>query len=56
MTRTAWLAELTALTMRAARLPETKHPAYRALCAKIDRLIEHGLQHEFITIREAETL
>jgi hypothetical protein len=32
------------------------HPAYRAACAKIDRLIEQGLEYGFITTREAVTL
>ena len=56
MTREHWRKEFTALTLRAARLPDSKHPTVRTLHRKIDALIEQGFHNGYITTREAETL
>jgi hypothetical protein len=56
MTRQAWLSEVTHLIARVAKIDPLQaefHPAYRAALGKIDRLIEHGLQHEYLTPEEA---
>ena len=52
MTRQEWQEALYPLIARAAKLDPIAyeyHPAYRGLLNKIDRLIETGLQHEWIT-------
>jgi hypothetical protein len=59
MTRAEWQEALYPLIARAARLDPIAyeyHPAYRGLLNKITRLIEHGLEHEYITPEGAATL
>jgi hypothetical protein len=58
MTRSEWLDQIVPLISRTAGLAgqAQNHPAYRAACARVDRLIEHGLEHGFINEREAVTL
>lgn len=59
MTRTQWQDTLHARLAQAARFDPMKcanHPAYRALMAKIEDLIQFGLHREWITPEEASTL
>ena len=52
MTRQAWLAETAhqiAKVNKIDAMQAENHPAYRAALHRIDRLLEHGLQHEYIT-------
>lgn len=59
MSRQAWLAETASLIARTSKVDPAKagnHPAYKAALAKIDSLIEFGLQHEYIEIGEAARL
>lgn len=59
MTKSEWQSTLFPLIAKAARLDPIAyeyHPAYRGLLNKIDRLIEHGLQHEYISPEGAARL
>ncbi len=59
MTRQEWADQLYPLIARAAKLDPIAyeyHPAYRGLLNKIDRLIEHGLEHQWITPEGAAAL
>lgn len=58
MSKQEWLSEITPLIMQTATIAPLAptHPAYRAACARVDTLIEQGLQRGFITAREAVTL
>lgn len=56
MTRQSWLSEIVPLIARVNRIDPMRaehHPAYRAALRRIDRLIETGLQHDYITQEEA---
>lgn len=56
MNRQEWADQLYPLIAKAAKLDPIAyeyHPAYRGLLNKIDGLIEHGLEHEYITREEA---
>lgn len=56
LTRTAWRDETHALIKRLRRIPDLKHPSVRHLEADLDRLIAYGLEHEYLTPREATAL
>ncbi len=59
MTRQEWADQLYPLIAQTARIDPIKaefHPAFRGALRRIDHLIEYGLQHDFITEREAVTL
>lgn len=59
MTRAEWADKLYPLLAQTARVDPIKaerHPAFRGALRRVDELIEYGLQHDFITEREAVTL
>lgn len=59
LTKSEWQEQLYPLIAKASRLDPIAyeyHPAYRGLLNKIDRLIEHGLEHEYINPEGAATL
>jgi hypothetical protein len=58
MSKQEWWDQIIPLISWTARLANVaqNHPAYRAACAKIDRLIEQGLEYEYITKGEAVAL
>ena len=59
MTKSEWQDALYPLIARVARIDPIqaeRHPAFKGALRRIDRLIEYGLQHDFISDREAVTL
>ena len=59
MTKSEWQDKLYPLLAKTARIDPIRaenHPAFKGALHRIDRLLEHGLQHEYITPEAAARL